>query len=539
MALDRLMKLAVQIADAIGAAHERGIAHRDLKPRERHGHDRRPGEGSRFRPGEAARRLRDGLHTHSTAPLWELTGEGRIVGTAAYMSPEQAEGRPLDHRTDIFSIGIVLYEMATGARPFAGESVVSVLSAILRDTPRSINDVNPRLPRELSRIIRRCLAKDPDERYQSAKDLRNDLNDLRQDLSSGDMPAPAATAGPRRVGARRQSRRPWRSSLRRSAGSRRAQSHRPPRRCRCSTMQFTFEPGVEASPSISPDGKWVVYHRSSGEHNDVFLQAVGGDRPINLTEGSRVEQLDGGVLARRRKHRVRLEPARRRAVRDGTHRRAGAARQPARLQPRRGRRTASGWSTARRGPATTRTRIPAPVSSGSSSIESGKQRLLVKENAVRPAWSPKNDLIAYWGIDPATHYREIWAGAGVRRIADAPDPGRARRQQPDVVPRRTLRVLRERSRRTAQSVAHRGRWQRAGRRRARAGDDTGAVGGSADAFARWQPAGLQHHAVGRAGARVPARYARRRAHGTADVAGGRTASLGGRERVTATDAGSR
>jgi serine/threonine protein kinase len=103
----------------------------------------------------------------------DLTGEGRIVGTVAYMSPEQAEGKPLDHRSDIFSLGVLLYELATGERPFSGDTNMSTLSAILKDTPRSVTDVRPDVPRDLARIIKRALVKDPEHRCQTAKDLRN------------------------------------------------------------------------------------------------------------------------------------------------------------------------------------------------------------------------------------------------------------------------------------------------------------------------------------------------------------------------------
>jgi serine/threonine protein kinase len=182
--LDRLLPIAIPIADAVAAAHQSGIIHRDLKP----GNVMVTSATSRVKvldfglaklhgPG-----LVDAAAATGTTPI---TAHGGIVGTVAYMSPEQAEGRPTDARSDIFSLGVMLFEMATGRRPFVGGSSVSVITAILRDTPPSVSEVRPGLPLEFARIVRRCLQKDPDRRYQTALDLRNALEELKQESDSG------------------------------------------------------------------------------------------------------------------------------------------------------------------------------------------------------------------------------------------------------------------------------------------------------------------------------------------------------------------
>src|SRR4051812_18806702 len=186
LALPALLKIAIAISDAIAAAQQRGITHRDLKP----ANVMVTAEGRVKVLDFGVAKLRD-LEVASAAddltrgPTRELTGEGKIIGTVAYMSPEQAEGKPVDPRSDIFAVGVLLHEMATGDRPFKGDTNVSIVSSILRDNPPPVTDLNPALPADLARIIRRCLSKDPGRRYQTAADLRNDLEDLKQEVDSG------------------------------------------------------------------------------------------------------------------------------------------------------------------------------------------------------------------------------------------------------------------------------------------------------------------------------------------------------------------
>ncbi|MGA7752107.1 MAG: protein kinase [Candidatus Sulfotelmatobacter sp.] len=180
LAFDRIVEIAGALADALAAAHEKGIVHRDLKP----ANVMVSTEGRvKVLDFGLAKDIRTANVNDATMTSDSRTQVGVVMGTPAYMSPEQTSGRPLDHRTDIFSMGVLLHEMATGRRPFEGSSSAELVSAILRDTPPSVTDVRPDLPSDLARIVRRCLEKDPRHRLQTARDVSNEFRDLSRSTS--------------------------------------------------------------------------------------------------------------------------------------------------------------------------------------------------------------------------------------------------------------------------------------------------------------------------------------------------------------------
>jgi dienelactone hydrolase len=199
LAPTRVVELAAAIADGLAAAHRQHVTHRDLKPDNiMIGDDGRP----RILDFGLARLGGDALSSVASPDAPTLVREatttrsGSLLGTVAYMSPEQAQGKPVDPRSDVFSFGIVLYEMTTGRRPFGGDNSVSTLTAILRDTPAPVTEVQPAAPPPLGRIIRRCLEKAPEARYADASELCSDLRTLQGELVSnpgglGVRPRPA------------------------------------------------------------------------------------------------------------------------------------------------------------------------------------------------------------------------------------------------------------------------------------------------------------------------------------------------------------
>ncbi len=196
LAVDRALGYAAQIGEALAAAHAAGIVHRDLKPRNV---IVKPAGQVKVLDFGLAKRVGGGLvDTHApTASAEPVSAVGSVAGTVAYMSPEQAEGKPLDARSDIFSFGIVLYEMLTGRRPFAGDSEAQVLSAILRDTPPPARSLRKELPEELDRILAKALEKDVEYRYQHVADVVADLKRVQREAGAAAATASAGGLPPR------------------------------------------------------------------------------------------------------------------------------------------------------------------------------------------------------------------------------------------------------------------------------------------------------------------------------------------------------
>jgi len=426
--LRKVIDYAIQIAAALAAAHEKGIIHRDLKPENIFITADGPVKILDFGLAKLAEDGIDADGRNRTAR--HLTSTGMVVGTPGYMSPEQVRAKPLDYRTDIFSLGAVMYEMLSGRRAFDRESAVETMNAVLSDDPPPLSAFDQKVPPALDAIVRHCMEKNPRDRFQSARDLSFQLQTLLPEFQKSRTDSVAALPSPAKE-------LPYRAmfavaavialaSIGIAVLRGRGAGHVPPR----TFQQLTFADGMMTFPALSPDGKTFAYVSSQSGNRDIYVQRVDGRTATNLTADSPDDDSepafspDGSQIAFRSERGgggIFVMGASGESVRrltDFGHnpswspdgKRIVVGTQPVELRPYVRPRTSELWIVDVQTGAKT-----ALVQAKIGGPDFGKE-----SDAAQPSWSPHGKRIAFWGISSWTGQRDIWT-----IDPDAPQPKRS------------------------------------------------------------------------------------------------------------------
>jgi serine/threonine protein kinase len=421
------LAIATQVAEALGAAHQAGVLHRDIKP-----------ENIMVRPDGYAKVLDFGLaklSEQATAAAGEPnlsaqeTQPGLLMGTLAYMSPEQAAGDEVDQRSDIWSLGIVLYEMMTGTSPTKRASRAETLGAILSKEPLGGTNSHPPLSAELDHILGKALEKDRELRYQTASDFRADLKRLKRELdSSPSLSADKGGAWQRQRAAVASSARPWHGRTVASialalvalslggwlAATKWFATKVPagPDWSRARNVQLTIQEASELFCSLAPDGKSFIYVSNQAGNTDIYWQRVGGKNPTNLTKDSAQSETtpafspDGNLIA----FHSEREPAGlylMEATGENQRRISDVGYHPSWSPDGKQIVVGAEWVGVHSNKRTS------PSALWIIDVASGAKRLLTEGDAAQPSWSPDGGRIAYW----------YWSAEGRGDIVTIPAAG--------------------------------------------------------------------------------------------------------------------